>query len=258
MTADLQSALNDLAPISLAEMDAAALMDRQDTKYLVNTRQLPPLLRRLKESYRVLTINDERQFTYDSTYYDYPDLSLFNEHVRGRSSRYKVRKREYVSSKLTFLELKNKTNKGRTIKKRVKATAGHGLLDQAELGFLKRKGVLTEGLTQSIHINFQRFTLVNLAIPERLTIDVELKFSANGNVADLADLGIIELKQAKKSLHTPAGMAIRDGKIQELSMSKYCFGLILTNKDLRYNRLKPRLLKLNNLTDHGNIWNSAV
>ena len=100
--------------------------------------------------------------------------------------------------------------------------------------------------------------MVNLDLPERLTIDVQLNFDANGNKANLADLGIIELKQAKKSLRTPAGMAIREANIEEMSMSKYCFGLILTNDNLRYNRFKPRLLKLNNLSDHGDIWKSAV
>lgn len=258
MTTDLNPSLEALTPISLSEMDAAALMDRQDTKYLVNSNQLPALLDQLKDSYRVLTIDGVKQFEYDSSYYDYPDLDLFNEHVRGRSVRYKVRKREYVSSNLSFLELKNKTNKGRTIKKRIKTSAPHGTLNQTELDFLKKHNVNVDGLAESVRINFQRFTLVNLEIPERLTIDVQLKFNSNGNEAGLADLGIIELKQAKKSLRSPAGKAIRNAGIQELSLSKYCFSLILTNEELRYNRFKPRLLKLNNLTEHGNIWKSAI
>ena len=38
------------------------------------------LLDRLKDSYQVLTIDEERQFEYDSTYYDYGSTSVQRTH----------------------------------------------------------------------------------------------------------------------------------------------------------------------------------
>ena len=55
---------------------------------------------------------------YKSLYYDTEDWKFYLDHHNGRVNRNKIRFREYVGSKLTFLEIKLKNNKGKTIKKR--------------------------------------------------------------------------------------------------------------------------------------------
>ena len=45
---------------------------------------------------------------------------FYNDHHNQRVNRHKIRFREYVDSGLIYLEVKCKTNKGKTVKKRLK------------------------------------------------------------------------------------------------------------------------------------------
>lgn len=259
MNTKVEDILMQFNPISLKEMDAAALMNRVDTKFVVRGSQLPVVLSGLLESHKVLTIKDERAFDYHSTYYDTIDRLLFNEHLRGRGKRHKVRKREYVSSSLSFLELKNKTNKGRTIKKRQESPVPFLDLKVSDRLFLESHNKDHESLVPVIDIDFVRFTLVRNDLGERLTVDRSLSFKGvNANKANLNDLAIIELKQGSATRATHTWNVLSDLKIAPFSVSKYCFGMILTDKTLKYNSFKPRLLKINKISEHGNIWNPAA
>ena len=118
--------LGDLAeeysPINLDEMEMVSLLNRKDTKFLMSTHQLLNSMRSLQDDYRILSINGKRLNHYRSLYFDTPDFRLYNMHVNGRADRYKVRSREYTDSQLSFLEVKHKTNKDRTIKDRLATT----------------------------------------------------------------------------------------------------------------------------------------
>lgn len=259
MSETVDHILQQFKPISLKEMDAASLMNRVDTKFVVRGSQLPLVLKGLLGSHKVLTIKDEKAFDYHSTYYDTADRLLFNEHLRGRGKRHKVRKREYVSSNLSFLELKNKTNKGRTIKKRQETPVPFYELIDDDRDFLDGQKKDHAQLIPVIDIDFVRFTLVRNDLGERLTIDRSLQFiGSNGQKADLNDLAIIELKQGSATRETHTWDVLSEQKIAPFSVSKYCFGMILTDKTLKYNRFKPRLLKINKLSEHGIIWNPAA
>ena len=107
-------------------------------------------------------------------------------------------------------------------------------------------------------VDFVRFTLVRDDLEERLTIDRSLKFVGKLKEAGLGDMAIIELKQGLRSRDSHTWTVLDENEVRPFSISKYCFGMILTDSSLRYNRFKPRLLKLNKLSEHGNIWDPAT
>ena len=112
--------LNSFEPIALDKMDKVKLMDRIDSKYMFTLQMLPGILEASKTHYYVTSINDQRYSSYESVYYDTDDYSLYHQHHSGKLNRCKIRQRTYTESKLNFLEIKFKNNKGRTTKTRIK------------------------------------------------------------------------------------------------------------------------------------------
>jgi hypothetical protein len=106
--------------ISLQEMDGVRLMNRTDTKFMISREQLEQLLSGLNTNYRVLEVEGILINRYKTLYFDTPDFLCYRQHHSGKRNRFKVRKREYVESHISYLEYKEKTNKGRTIKSRIK------------------------------------------------------------------------------------------------------------------------------------------
>ncbi len=142
----------EYAPISLKEMDAVALLNRTDTKFVLSTDQLLQALAALQHDYRILSVAGQRLNHYRTLYFDTPNFDLYNLHVNERSDRYKVRSREYTDSRRSFLEVKHKTNKGRTIKERISTQpagspndAGSGKLAARRLS-LRQPGAGAENL----------------------------------------------------------------------------------------------------------------
>ncbi len=97
------SLLFDFPSIGLDEMDAVKLMDRVDTKYAFSVAELNDLLPELIPEYQILEIDGVRLPTYKSWYYDDEKFTFYADHQRGKDSRFKVRIRNYVESKLFFL-----------------------------------------------------------------------------------------------------------------------------------------------------------
>ena len=110
---------SNFSPISLKDMDGVKLMNRTDTKFASQLSKLPKLLLQLQPFYNVLTINSKVIQDYKSLYYDTKERKFYIDHHNSRVNRNKIRFREYVGSNLTFLEIKRKNNKGKTIKKRI-------------------------------------------------------------------------------------------------------------------------------------------
>ena len=116
---EIIKALSSLNPIGLEEIGCLKLMSRFDTKYLFSVRKLSDLIDHLEGKYKVLEIGNLRVFPYHTTYMDTPDYLFYNQHVRGELGRHKIRYRIYESTGDSFLEVKKKTNKRRTIKYRL-------------------------------------------------------------------------------------------------------------------------------------------
>ena len=157
-------------------MDAVKLMNRTDTKFVFPLKTLIKILPKLVEHYRILEINGVRLNAYRSLYFDTEDFQFYHQHHNGKTNRNKVRYREYIDSGLSFLEVKRKNNKGKTIKKRIKVKEITKSLDGSNLDFVN-KVIGPEIPLKPQHWNkFSRITFVHKRRKERLTIDVNFRF----------------------------------------------------------------------------------
>ena len=110
---------DEMPTITLDEMSAIKLMNRVDTKYVMRASQLEELLQMAVEEYSVQIIDGIRACGYTTLYYDTADYDMYTRHHNQQLTRQKIRARRYEESGQCFIEVKNKTNKGRTKKKRI-------------------------------------------------------------------------------------------------------------------------------------------
>ena len=104
--------------ITLDEMSSIKLMNRVDTKYVLSEECCLELLRRAVGDYSVQVIGDVRAARYETLYYDTPSWEMYTVHHNRKLTRQKIRTRTYIETMLSFVEVKNKTNRGRTKKRR--------------------------------------------------------------------------------------------------------------------------------------------
>ena len=76
--------------ISLEEMSGIRLMNRIDTKFLVNVNQLPILLDMAQKDYFVQKIGDLRKAFYRTLYYDTPTATMYTVHHDGKIGGYNL------------------------------------------------------------------------------------------------------------------------------------------------------------------------
>jgi hypothetical protein len=240
--------IEDLAPITLQEMEGVELLNRKDTKFIFPATKVGSLLDYLKDDYFILELDRNRISSYYNTYFDTPARICYHEHHNRRMNRYKVRIREYTESGLTFLEVKFKNNKQRTVKSRMRIETGTRDLDASMSGFLdKHSPFSVTQLEPVIDITFKRITVVNKNHTERATIDIDLlAFNKNGRHS-FRHLAIAELKQVGIQSGSVFKEAIRNNMGHEVRVSKYCIGLSSLEKDLKANQFKPKHLLINKL-----------
>lgn len=230
-------------------MKKVKLMNRIDTKFVTTLDRLYALLDMAGEQYFVQEIDGEVNMPYRTLYFDTPGRDMYVEHLRGRLTRQKIRMRTYEGSDLTFLEVKNKNNKGRTDKKRIVCSPAADIGECREfLDGLSRYAC--PSLSPSLENRFRRVTLVNRRMTERLTIDTGLRFRnrRSAAVAALDSLVIIELKR-DGLVASPVASMLNRLRIHPSGFSKYCMGLVVTDPDLRGNRFKPRLRMVGRMCD---------
>ncbi len=239
--------MTDMTPISLAEMASVKLMNRVDTKFVAPLAALPEILRLAQPNYYIQEIDGKRLATYETLYYDTPDMQMYLRHHDRQLRRQKIRIRTYVDSHLTFLEVKNKTNKGRTKKKRIEVAVGDlGAMADEQRAWLREKSWYDVATLQpQLRTRFERITLVNRAKTERLTIDTSLCWE-NTQTAHTASLGAAVVIELKRDGNQPSEMVkiLRDLHIRPLKISKYCIGVALTNPTVKNNRFRPKLRRL--------------
>lgn len=231
-------------PIGLAEMDKVMLQARMDTKYIFGLDKLPEILENLLPDHRILEITGHRSFLYRSLYFDTPDRKLYFAHHNGRTFRSKVRFREYVTTGTCFLEVKSKTGRGGTDKKRMPVTAITDTLDPGEQAFVARNSGCSERLAPMLVNEFSRYTLVHRTRAERLTIDRSLIFTAGTRTASLEGICVAELKEGRTGHSSPFTALMRHLVIAPTKMSKYCVGSLLLWPELKHNNFKPTMLQV--------------
>lgn len=239
----VRSIVDQFDPISLDEMDAVKLMDRMDMKFILPFEQFTGLLPQVAQNYKVLTIGNNQVFSYQTDYYDTPDLNMFYDHHNGRLTRFKIRHREYIESRLGFLEIKFRSNKGRILKQRIKYQNQN---EQSFAGFIEKNTPYNPGkLACTVINNFNRFTLVDRSMKERVTADFNISFTDKSRTISLNGLVIIEIKQARSDKTSLIYQALKRHNIRPTSISKYCVGVSLLNDKSKNNNFKHTLLQIN-------------
>jgi len=251
---DIHESLRSFVPIRLEEMDSIKLMNRVEAKFLFNVKRLPGLLDRLSGIYKILEIEHIRSFPYITTYLDTSEFLFYNQQLTGKLARHKVRYRKYESSGMSFLEVKRRTNKNRTIKWRIENSLIEDIPDENAIdfirGFIPGKAL---DLKPVLVNSFSRITLAGIDLKERITMDFNLKYSGpEGNISELPFLAIAELKKEGYSGNSPFANVLKQNGIRPTGFSKYCIGNALLREMSRKNMLKPKFLLINKIENEYN------
>jgi hypothetical protein len=244
--------LTKLKPVRLATMDCVRFMNRTDTKYVFPVSKLCDLIENLNGKYKVLEIEKLKTQLYTTTYLDTKDFLFYYQHVNGQLERHKIRFRTYESTGESFLEVKTKTNKNRTIKTRLNFDIASDSFDEISSTFIQLHSSVDPVLLRPVLINrFTRATLISFATLERITLDFNLSFTdiETGIRIEMPYIAIAELKKEGHSASSPFNDNLKTMGIYPTSFSKYCIGSAILNDSLRKNILKPKLLKLKKIED---------
>jgi len=255
MSGTVTEVLAGMQTVTLKEMDAVELINRIDTKFVFREELLPGILGEIRDRYRVLEIEDKTIHRYDSLYFDDERMSLYLNHHNGRANRYKLRIRNYGTTGVSFMEVKRKTNTGRTVKARHRTDLFKKDLDDAQRDFFRSQTGASAGDWEfSVQISFRRITLVSMDPPERLTIDLDLTFDNGKEARVLGGLVVAEVKQGGKQ---PSAflMSMRERQIKPLSISKYCMAVSMLDYQVRRNLFKPTHRHLHRMQENPSIWN---
>ena len=253
-----------MASITLEEMRGVKLMNRVDTKYVLTEDEVMAMLERAAErGYRVQVIGDVRAARYDTLYYDTAQRDMYVAHHNPTLSRQKIRTRRYEDGGDTFLEVKNKSNRGRTHKRRIAidGSAFDAIHDHCStLEFLaehSRYDVAT--LAPALATRFVRITIVNRNLSERVTIDLNLCYEdlRSGRSATICGMAIVEVKQEGSS-SSEIKAILRDMRVMPFRVSKYCLGTALTVEGIKKNRLQLKLRDIEKRIGYGRVHISAA
>ena len=255
MVSHISALLSHFPEISLPELEEYGLMDRIDTKYVFSSSKIPAILNELNGKYRVLEIDSNRVFPYHTTYLDTSEWLFFRQHITARGVRSKVRFRKYELSGKSFLEVKKRTNKLRTLKWRIPKELLPDEANDEEFERFVKKHVSAD--TPSLHpvlINrFNRITLAGITIRERVTIDFNISFSdPSENGFSMPFIGIIERKSPDYSNRSPLTEALKRNAVYPTGFSKYCLGTASLYNIPRKSLIKPKLLLLNKIENEHN------
>jgi hypothetical protein len=226
-----------LPGVSLAEVVAGdALQQRVDRKYLVPADALARVLTEVAPRLRSLEIGSLRQFGYDTTYFDTPDLTCFRAHVQGRRLRAKVRARTYTDSGESAFEVKTSGHRDLTVKQRMEWSGlDDGGLTPEVREFVRAHAPFLRGpLGPAARTTYQRTTLL-VHGGGRVTVDVGLRLAHGGRAAVLdPDTALVETKT--KGPAGPLDRALVASGVRPLSVSKYCLAIALLQPGATSNR----------------------
>jgi hypothetical protein len=216
-------------PISLDELDgAAALQRRVDHKYLISREQFSQIAAGLRRDHRVLSIDGEQVFAYESVYFDTPSLRCYEDHVTGRRPRFKTRSRLYQAAGTCVFEVKLKRADGETDKRHLdQPVEAHGKLTPQAQEFLaatlSKAGLDAGEFGPSLITSFVRATFG--AGSARTTCDFGVHLSLpDGPATQLReDLCLVETKS--EDGRSPADRLLEEICAQPRSFSKYQTGI---------------------------------
>ncbi len=242
---EIINSLNDFSTISLSDIDHVELMNRIDQKFCLHISKIPEILEKIKEHYSILEIDGKLVFQYNNMYFDTTDDQMYLNHHNGKLNRFKIRVRQYTQSNINFLEVKFKSNKGRTIKERINRAEFETDFTEPEKDFIGNSSPFSGAtLEPKLKNRFSRITLVNKQFTERVTIDFSPEFKNQEKEITLDFLAIVEVKQNKWSDSALFTKTLKELKIENQGFSKYCIGRSLLEENIKKNNFKPLLMKI--------------
>ncbi len=234
--------------IGLTELDEISFSDRMDTKSVFSVDLLPELIGSLVDSYRILELKGSRTFRYESVYLDTPDLKFYHDHQRNKARRHKIRFRKYLDNGSSFLEIKSKNGKGRSSKTRIPTVAiNEGLSESVKSIITALAKTDPDLLAPTLQVSVTRVTLLKKDSSEKVTLDYNVTFSLDGKVRELNNLVIAEVKQLRYSADSDFFKAQRKLGIYPTSISKYCVGVASLADNVKTNRFKASLMRINKI-----------
>ena len=245
---DIGDILKNFETVNLEEMDALKLSNRSETKFIFSCKELPVLLENLK-GYKVLSVNGCLNFSYTTHYLDTSGFDMYLAHHNGKLNRYKIRIRIYENIQKTFLEIKFKTNKDRTIKDRFKLESLTNVSNSETSAFIKTNSPYDPAsLSVSLIVKYNRISLVNLEGKEKITIDTDFEFHNSKEQLKSDNLVIAEIKRSGGD-KTSVLKEFKDLGIKPQSISKYCVGVGYLYPGIKNNNFKEKLTTLNKLSN---------
>lgn len=233
------STADRLPGVPLAEVEAIAdLQIRTDRKYIIDADLLDRLIDALADDVAILDIDGRRQFTYESVYFDTPELDLYHATAYRRRRRYKVRTRTYQDSGQSMLEVKTKDGRGRTVKHRLeydgndhrRLTAGA----RAFIGDVTGRAEASDGLAPVLITGYQRSTLVHPASSTRATVDGDIVCAdLTGGRVEIERL-VLETKSRQGA--SPVDRYLWRLGVRPVKFSKCCTAQAMIDPSLPSNR----------------------
>jgi hypothetical protein len=161
---------------------------------------------------------------------------MYHEHLRGKSNRFKIRKREYVQTKNTFIEIKFSDNKGRTKKQRIETS----YFEDAERMIKDSTNITLVDLHETLDVGYKRITLVHKTKNEKITIDTFLRFTGNTDRCTFNNIVFAEVK-TNTNYDINFCAIMKAFNIRPGSMSKYCLGIASVFPKIKKNNFKPTI-----------------
>jgi hypothetical protein len=240
--------LSQLPAVGLEELTTeAALLTRVDRKYLVPSATARKILSTFGGEARVLEMDGNRTFAYDSVYFDTPALDSYMLAARGRRRRFKIRTRTYLDSGVSFLEVKTEGAREATVKERIPYELGHRehLTDEG-LAYVNETLAAVLGdvrfgpLEPVLSTRYNRTTLFLPESGSRATIDSDVIWqSPNGQPWVLDDAVVVETKSG--SAPGPLDRHLWAHGVRPCRISKFATGMAALHPELPANRWNQTL-----------------
>jgi hypothetical protein len=163
-----------------------------------------------------------------------------------------------LNTRQSYVEIKRKTRGQTTTKLRLRTEQFETQLSARSREFIARNcPTRATDLRPAVRNNFDRIQLVSKRSPERLTIDLDLQVETGADPLLLPGIAIAEFKQERSDRNNrDAGFLkrMRAMNVRPTGFSKYCMCLLLTHENIKHNRFKPQLRRLNRLMEMPNAY----
>jgi len=253
ISSELMTALQSFERVPLEELLEGAQMDRIDRKFPFHISEVPKVLKGLEGDYKIVKAAGSVISPYDSLYFDTADYLFYRKHHSGFLNRDKIRYRSYPRTHTTFLEVKRKSNKGRTAKSRILCSDLNFPLKSDRMEFLSEnmKKIDPKSLIPSVFIKYHRIAFIAEDGDERFSLDFNIRAKLDDKETDFGSAVILEVKQDHK-FTSPIIARLRELRMGEASMSKYCLALTMLKPSLKSNRFKMALRRLEKIIHEEN------